>query len=396
MTPAGYALGYAYREGYDGMNDDETGDVSRRTFLRGTGGVLAAAAVSPAPAAAAQAGSEPAAAVAAADVPTSRIQVTVNGAGHDLEIEDHWTLVEVLRDRLGLTGTKIGCDRGECGACTVLLDGRPVYSCSQLAAWIDGRRVDTVEGLEDANGRLSPVQQAFVHHNGPQCGFCTSGQLMSATALLADEAHPNASEVQTALSGNLCRCSNYNAIVEAVVAAAEGAPDAVAVDPPAVRGNFPPLRDRRSPHAPGRRGRARHRAGRLHRRRPAPGHGVRTRAQEPTSPRAHPCRRRLAGRGAAGRAGGHHPRACAGRLGGGLGLGRAAVQRLHQGDHQASPVLFNNPVRFVGDPVAAVAAVDRHVASGTEQQSAGAIIRAVPGVRDVLFSLTIDDPGARP
>ncbi len=362
MTPAGYALGYAYREGYDGMNDDETGDVSRRTFLRGTGGVLAAAAVSPAPAAAAQAGSEPAAAVAAADVPTSRIQVTVNGAGHDLEIEDHWTLVEVLRDRLGLTGTKIGCDRGECGACTVLLDGRPVYSCSQLAAWIDGRRVDTVEGLEDANGRLSPVQQAFVHHNGPQCGFCTSGQLMSATALLADEAHPNASEVQTALSGNLCRCSNYNAIVEAVVAAAEGAPDAVAVDPPAVRGNFPPLRTVGPPtpriDAVERvTGRAAYTGdvqlpgmvyGRVLR---SPHPHARIRAVDVSQAEALPGVLAVI----------THERAPVVWGAGSVSGGRQYNDSIKEITRHRR-FLFNNPVRFVGDPVATVAAVDRHVA----------------------------------
>ena len=99
----------------------------------------------------------------------------------------------MLRDHVGLTGTKIGCDRGECGACTVLLDGRPVYSCSQLAVWADGRSVQTVEGLA-RNGRLSPLQQAFVDHNAAQCGFCTSGQLMAATALLARTPRPSAPE----------------------------------------------------------------------------------------------------------------------------------------------------------------------------------------------------------
>jgi|TARA_B110000914_G_scaffold222236_1_gene235403 aerobic-type carbon monoxide dehydrogenase small subunit (CoxS/CutS family) len=148
------------------------------------------------------------------------IQLIVNGDSHLVEVEDRWTLVEVLRDQLDLTGTKIGCDRSECGACTVIMNGKPVYSCSQLAVWTDGAQITTVEGLA-SGGQLSPVQQAFVENNGPQCGFCTPGQLMSATALLRNNSTPNAREVKEALVGNLCRCSNYNAIVEAVVMAGE-------------------------------------------------------------------------------------------------------------------------------------------------------------------------------
>ena len=148
------------------------------------------------------------------------IQLIVNGDSHSVEVEDRWTLVEVLRDQLDLTGTKIGCDRSECGACTVIMNGKPVYSCSQLAVWTDGAQITTVEGLA-SGGQLSPVQQAFVENNGPQCGFCTPGQLMTATALLRNNATPNADEVKQALVGNLCRCSNYNAIVEAVVMAGE-------------------------------------------------------------------------------------------------------------------------------------------------------------------------------
>ena len=116
-------------------------------------------------------------------VPGRSIRATINGTARRLEVEDRWTLAELLRDHLGLTGTKIGCDRGECGACTVLMDGKPVYSCSQLAAWADGRSIETVEGLA-SNGRPNPLQQAFIEHDAPQCGFCTSGQLMSAKALL--------------------------------------------------------------------------------------------------------------------------------------------------------------------------------------------------------------------
>lgn len=148
--------------------------------------------------------------------PKTSISLTVNGSNHTIEVDDNWTLVELLRDELDLTGTKIGCDRSECGACTVLMDGKAVYSCSQLAVWADGKSITTVEGLAQ-NGQLSPVQQAFVDNNGPQCGFCTPGQLMSATALLSSNANPNAEQVKQAMVGNLCRCSNYSAIVEAVV-----------------------------------------------------------------------------------------------------------------------------------------------------------------------------------
>jgi aerobic-type carbon monoxide dehydrogenase small subunit (CoxS/CutS family) len=146
------------------------------------------------------------------------ISLTVNGVRHRIDVEDRWTLVELLRDHLDLTGTKLGCDRSECGACTVLLNGQPVYACSHLAVWADGADVQTVEGLA-RDGRLSPLQQAFIDHNAPQCGFCTPGQLMTATALLNTVPRPDAEQVKQALVGNLCRCSNYNAIVEAVVAA---------------------------------------------------------------------------------------------------------------------------------------------------------------------------------
>jgi aerobic-type carbon monoxide dehydrogenase small subunit (CoxS/CutS family) len=146
------------------------------------------------------------------------IRLHVNGVSHQVEVEDRWTLAELLRDHLDLTGTKIGCDRSECGACTVLMNGKPVYSCSQLAVWADDTEVQTVEGLAQ-NGHLSPLQQAFIDHNAPQCGFCTPGQLMTATALLNAVPRPDAAQVKQALVGNLCRCSNYNAIVEAVVAA---------------------------------------------------------------------------------------------------------------------------------------------------------------------------------
>ena len=188
--------------------------ISRRKFLKGTGAALAVATAAPKIEA-----QTPAAGVAADAVPRSMIRVTVNGTERRIEIEDRWTLVELLRDHLGLTGTKIGCDRGECGACTVLLDGKPVYSCSNLAVWADGRSVETVEGLAQ-NGGLDPLQQAFIDHDAPQCGFCTSGQLMSAKGLLARNPQPSADEVRAGMTGNLCRCAGYNHYVEAVLAAA--------------------------------------------------------------------------------------------------------------------------------------------------------------------------------
>ncbi len=187
------------------------GKISRRKFIEQTGTAVAVASALPGAAGATPAQSAPAARRAS-------VAVTVNGTVHRLEVDDRWTLVDVLRDELGLTGTKIGCNRGECGACTVLLDGKPVYACSQLALWADGRSVQTIEGLAP-NGRLSTVQHAFVEHDGPQCGFCTSGQLMAATALLAANPKPTAADARAAMTGNLCRCSNYNRYIEAVVAA---------------------------------------------------------------------------------------------------------------------------------------------------------------------------------
>ena len=146
------------------------------------------------------------------------ISLTVNGIAYPLTVEPRWTLAEVLRDHLGLTGTKVGCNAGECGACTVIVEGKAVKSCSQLAVWMDGKKITTVEGLA-ASGELDPLQKAFIEHDAPQCGFCTSGQLMSAKALLSRNPHPTREEVQHAMAGNLCRCSNYNRIVEAILAA---------------------------------------------------------------------------------------------------------------------------------------------------------------------------------
>lgn len=199
-------------------------DLTRRGFLQGGAAALVVAGATPS-VGAASGGSAPAPepVQAAQEAPSTPVRFTLNGVPVSLTVEDRWTLAEVLRDRLeGASGTKVGCERGECGACTVLVDGAPIYSCSTLAAWMEGRSVRTVEGLAP-RGQLSPLQRAFVEHNAPQCGFCTSGQLMSATALLEGNPDPTAEDVRRALVGNLCRCANYNAIVEAVLAAAQTA-----------------------------------------------------------------------------------------------------------------------------------------------------------------------------
>lgn len=143
------------------------------------------------------------------------VTLTVNGASRTAEVEATTTLVEMLRGPLGLTGTKVGCGRGECGACTVILDGRPVNSCIVFAAQCDGRDVLTIEGLSE-NGELHRIQRAFVEAGAVQCGYCTPGMVMSAYALLRDNPHPDREEIRRAIAGNLCRCTGYVKIVEAV------------------------------------------------------------------------------------------------------------------------------------------------------------------------------------
>jgi aerobic-type carbon monoxide dehydrogenase small subunit (CoxS/CutS family) len=143
----------------------------------------------------------------------------VNGTSFALEIDARRTLLSVLRGELGLTGSKEGCDDSECGACMVLLDGRPVNSCSFLALQADGREVTTVEGLASGS-ELHPLQRAFLEHGGVQCGFCTPGMLISASALLKSNPDPTEEEIRAGLSGNLCRCTGYVGIVAAVQSAA--------------------------------------------------------------------------------------------------------------------------------------------------------------------------------
>jgi xanthine dehydrogenase YagT iron-sulfur-binding subunit len=147
------------------------------------------------------------------------VALRVNGADHELAVDARVTLLDLLRERLQLTGTKKGCNFGECGACTVHLDGRRVNACMVLAASADGREITTIEGLAK-DGTLHPMQQAFIDHDGFQCGFCTPGQVMSAVALINEGHAGSGSEIREWMSGNLCRCSAYPQIADAVAAAA--------------------------------------------------------------------------------------------------------------------------------------------------------------------------------
>lgn len=149
------------------------------------------------------------------------IDVTINGAARHDAIEDRLLLVHYLREACGLTATNVGCDTTSCGACTVLLDGESVKSCTVLAAQADGREVTTVEGLAGSDGPLHPVQAAFQQEHGLQCGFCTPGMVMAAVSLLADNPKPSEQEVREGLEGNFCRCTGYHNIVRAVLAAAD-------------------------------------------------------------------------------------------------------------------------------------------------------------------------------
>jgi aerobic-type carbon monoxide dehydrogenase small subunit (CoxS/CutS family) len=192
------------------------GGVSRRDFIKGLGtGALGTAVLPPllGQTIATKKGRVPV-------YDRKTIALTVNGKKVSLTVEANETLLDVLRDKLDLTGAKKVCDRGECGACTVLLDGTPVYSCLVLAIRADGKAVKTVEGLAEGN-KLHPVQEAFIEKDGYQCGFCTPGFLMTTSAFLEKNPAPSLDEIKQALSGNLCRCGNYAKIYGAVDAAAK-------------------------------------------------------------------------------------------------------------------------------------------------------------------------------
>jgi carbon-monoxide dehydrogenase small subunit len=150
-----------------------------------------------------------------------QITVTVNGTAYEDDVEPRVLLVDHLRRNVGLTGTHIGCDTSNCGACTVLLDGRPVKSCTMLAVQADGASVTTVEGLK-SNGALDPIQQAFSDEHGLQCGFCTPGMMLVGKAFLEENDSPTEDEIRWAISGNLCRCTGYVNIVKSIQAAASG------------------------------------------------------------------------------------------------------------------------------------------------------------------------------
>jgi xanthine dehydrogenase YagT iron-sulfur-binding subunit len=189
-------------------------EITRRALLEGTAATAMITALSDHAASAEQfpAGS------AGGSEPMIRLQI--NGKTHSVELDIRTTLVDALRERLGLTGTKKGCDRGECGACTVHIDGRRVLACMTLAAAAEGKEITTIEGLADGE-TLHPVQSAFIEHDAFQCGFCTSGQIMSAVACIREGHAGTEADIREFMSGNLCRCSAYPQIVAAVKAAAQ-------------------------------------------------------------------------------------------------------------------------------------------------------------------------------
>jgi xanthine dehydrogenase YagT iron-sulfur-binding subunit len=191
------------------MSDDKV-DVSRRDFLKTVG--VAAAVTSAVQASAEQAGP---AAIGPGDVP---ITLTINGQRHQLSVEPRVTLLDAMRTRLDITGQKRVCDRGACGACTVVIDGRTYYSCSMLAIEAQGRNIRTVDGLAKGNA-LHPVQQAFCDHDGLMCGFCTPGFVMATVALLEKNANPTPEQAKRALDGNLCRCGTNIGVLKAALSA---------------------------------------------------------------------------------------------------------------------------------------------------------------------------------
>lgn len=194
--------------------ESEAAQFDRRTFVKG---VAASAVLTQLPFPAVEA--EVVGSKVAAEH-QSAVNLKINGVQHRLVLENRRTLASVLRNELGLTGTKIGCDHGQCGACTVLQDGKPVYSCSTLALWADGHEIQSIEGLAEGD-RLDPLQQAFIEADSLQCGFCTPGQIMATKALLNRNPNPTEQEIRESCSGNLCRCGTYMNIFKAVARAAE-------------------------------------------------------------------------------------------------------------------------------------------------------------------------------
>jgi carbon-monoxide dehydrogenase small subunit len=147
---------------------------------------------------------------------SQNISLSINGETRELAVEPYRSLLDMLRNEAGLTGTKKGCDVGDCGACTVIVDGKPVNSCLMLGVEAHGARVETIEGLQGASGTLHPLQESFIRHGGAQCGFCTPGMIMMAKALLDEKPHPTEEEIRFAIAGNICRCTGYTKIIEAI------------------------------------------------------------------------------------------------------------------------------------------------------------------------------------
>ena len=208
------------KQGKKPKEDKEKGksplNVSRRDFLKGMGTSAIATSIATSPL------SLPSRAEAAPPpaVKEAWIQVNVNDKIHRLKVKSHWTLLDVLRKEIGLTGTKKFCDRGSCGACTVIMDGKAVYACSRLAIEADNKKILTIEGLLQG-GKLHPIQEAFLEHDGMQCGFCTPGQIMSVKALLDKNPRPTQEDIKEGLSGNICRCSAYPKILKSAMAAVQ-------------------------------------------------------------------------------------------------------------------------------------------------------------------------------
>jgi aerobic-type carbon monoxide dehydrogenase small subunit (CoxS/CutS family) len=208
------------KQGKKPKEDKEKGEnplnISRRAFLKGMGTSAIATSIAASPL------SLPSSAEAAPPpaVKEAWIQVNVNDKTHRLKVKSHWTLLDVLRKEIGLTGTKKFCARGSCGACTVIMDGKAVYACSRLAIEADNKKILTIEGLLQGE-KLHPIQEAFLEHDGMQCGFCTPGQIMSVKALLDKNPRPTQEDIKEGLSGNICRCSAYPKILKSAMAAAQ-------------------------------------------------------------------------------------------------------------------------------------------------------------------------------
>lgn len=198
---------------------EHSNGISRRSFLKGFGVTSAGVAVTPVSELLTQLGETATKAEGKLLGPdAANITLTVNGKKMTALAAPRMTLVDVLRDQLHLTGTKVGCDRGACGACTVILNGKSVPSCMALAVDAIGKNIETVEGLGDYDGKLHEIQESFIEHDGLQCGFCTSGMLMSCKNLLDNNPNPSLDEIKIATSGNLCRCGTYPKVFEAVMA----------------------------------------------------------------------------------------------------------------------------------------------------------------------------------